>query len=317
MALMSHARPIGVVIRDEKTPPRVRDLLSQITPIKKFGENQGLKPTSNYQDYVKLDRPAAVWVVSACKPLEFHSKEWKFPIVGSFPYLGWFDLKNAREFADSLKDEGWDVDLRGAGAYSTLGWFRDSILSSMISDGKEALGQLVNVVLHESVHSTVYIPGQSYFNESIASFVADRLTLEYFAQLGDPKAEEKKAYMDLENHSTEIQKKLHQGYETLSQIYRSSDSDVEKLRKKVEVLEKLQIELKLKRKINNATLVQYKTYHTGSEEFEALFQACGQEWVRMLSAVRSLGSEAFSKPQQDLLAEPIRKAISSCYPYER
>src|SRR5205814_2292022 len=100
--------------------------------------------------------PVAVWVVSACEPLRFHSKEWGFLFVGSFPYLGWFDLENARRFRDELRAEGWDADLRGAAAYSTLGYFRDAVLSSMIPEGDEALGELVNVVLHESVHATLY-----------------------------------------------------------------------------------------------------------------------------------------------------------------
>src|SRR4029078_3952588 len=128
------------------------------------------------------DRPAAVWVVSACEQLRFRSKEWHFPIVGSFPYLGWFDLEQAKAFADELRAESWDVDVRGAHAYSTLGWFRDAVLSTMIPEGKEALGELVNVVLHESVHATVYIEGQAFFNESIASFIADRLTDHYLIQ---------------------------------------------------------------------------------------------------------------------------------------
>ncbi len=317
MALIQHARPIPEVIRDEKTPPRVRELLGQISEIKKFGETHGLKPTSNYRDYVKLDRPAAVWVVSACEPLKFKSKEWEFPIVGSFPYLGWFDVKNAREYADSLQAEGWDVDLRGAAAYSTLGWFRDSVLSSMIYPGKDALGSLVNVVLHESVHATVYIPGQAYFNESIASFVADRLTLAYFDSLGPEMAEQKQAYMDAEEKGKRIETLLHQAYLKLAAVYDTSLPDSDKRAKKDKILESLQEELKFKRKISNATLIQYKTYHTGSVEFENLLQACGKEWARLLSAVKSLKPESFSKPQQDQLTEIIGKLSIECRSYER
>jgi len=317
MALLQHARPIPEVIRDEKTPPRVRDLLGQISEIKKFGETHGLKPTSNYRDYVKLDRPAAVWVVSACEPLRFKSKEWKFPIVGSFPYLGWFDVKNAREYADSLQAEGWDVDLRGAAAYSTLGWFRDSVLSSMIDAGKEALGSLANVVLHESVHATGDIPGQAYFNESIASFVADRLTLSYFDSLGPEKASEKQVYLDTEEKGKKIESLLHQAYLELASVYEASIPDDEKRAKKEKILARLQEVVKFRRKITNATLIQYKTYHTGTAEFDDLFQACGKNWMNLLSAVKSLKPESFSKTQQDQLTETIGKLSIECRSYER
>ncbi|MBI2712508.1 MAG: aminopeptidase, partial [Bdellovibrio sp.] len=154
--LLNRARPIAEVLQDERTPLRVRNLLKEIDPVKSFGEAQGLRPTHNYTEYVKLDRDAAVWVVSACEKLKFESKEWNFPIAGAFPYLGWFDLQTAQEFAEELRKEGWDVDLRGAQAYSTLGWFRDSVLSTMIPPGEGALSSLVNVVLHESVHATLY-----------------------------------------------------------------------------------------------------------------------------------------------------------------
>src|SRR5206468_11910645 len=133
--------------------------------------------------------------VSACEKLRFQSKVWNFPFVGSFPYLGWFDLEDGRSFARELKAEDngkWDVDLRGAAAYSTLGWFRDPVVSSMIPEGKEALGELVDVVLHESTHATYYISGQAFFNESIASFVADKLTPFYLdAKLGKGSEEKK------------------------------------------------------------------------------------------------------------------------------
>src|SRR5690606_34569810 len=144
------------------------------------------------------DREAATWVVSACESLSFKPKQWRFPIVGSFTYLGWFDHPSAEEYAEELRKEGWDVDVRGAAAYSTLNWFRDPVLSTMIPRGKHDVGSLVNVVLHESVHATIYLKDQAYFNESLASFVADRMTFDYLSEKYGETSEEWKAFLEVE-----------------------------------------------------------------------------------------------------------------------
>lgn len=310
MALIQHAKPLNQVIQDEKTPPRTRALLEKIEHIKKFGEVHGLKPTLNYSHYVNLNRSAAVWVVSACDPLRFQAKEWSFPFVGSFPYLGWFDSGDAQSYASDLKKEGWDTDVRGAGAYSTLGWFKDAILSTMISSGDEALGGLANVVLHESVHATLYIQNQSFFNESLASFIADDLTLKFLEQFHY--LQEKASYLDFEKKMQWAQKKLHQVYQELDALYASSLPKEEKLLKKSQLLEGLQRELGWKREINNATLIQYKTYHSGGRGFAELFQACGFDSKRFISVLSQLNPQSFTHPQQDEFREVLLRLAPLC-----
>jgi predicted aminopeptidase len=312
LSFINRARPIPEVVADPRTPPRIKRLLAGIDGIKRFGEESGLKPTRNYTEYVHLDRPAAVWVVSACEPLQFKSKEWGFPIVGRFPYLGWFDREDARQFADELKreSEGWDVDLRGAAAYSTLGWFRDAVLSTMIPGGPEARGELVNVILHESVHATVYVAGQAFFNESIASFVADRLTLEFLGrEKGAAGEAELKAYVDQEALGRVRVEKLHAAYGELNALYESARPRDDKLAEKARVLAKLKADLKYSRDINNATLVQFKTYNDGSADFARLLDACGKQWPRFWTAVLGLKPESFAKAQQDDL-KPVLEAAA-------
>jgi predicted aminopeptidase len=299
LALFNHARPIQEVIKDGRTPTRIRLLLAEIPSIKAFGEANGLKPTKNYQDYVQLDRSAAVYVVSASEPLKFESKEWGFPIVGKFPYLGFFDLGMAKDYAKELKGEGLDVDLRGARAYSTLGWFRDPILSSMIPPGDEAYGELVNVVLHESTHATVYIAGQAYFNESLASFVADHLTPIYISVHKGPHSPELAAYEKSEHDSQEAEKLLHDAYEELDKLYKSPRPDTEKLAEKKKILQALQTKLGWKRGITNAALIQYKEYNEGTPDFERVYNACGKDWRRFIDTLTQLNENSFSKSQQN------------------
>lgn len=309
-ALIQKARPIHEVLKDEKVPPRIKHLLAEIQKVKTFGELGGLKPTRNYTEYVQLDRNAAIWMVSAAEPLRFKSKEYDFPIVGSFPYLGWFDFNEAEKFGSELKKKGWDVDVRGARAYSTLGWFRDAVLSSMISKGDEALGDLVNVILHESVHATYYLKAQSYFDESLANFIADRMTIEYFDKYYGTQSPEKAAYLKSESDGLRLKKAFYETHQKLADLYTKALSDTEKLKQKAEILRLLKETVMWKREINNATLIDYKTYHTGESEFETLFQSCGMQWPRFWMQVRKITEKSFHAPQQEnwpYLLQPLLK----------
>lgn len=314
MEMINRARPIEEVIRDEKTPPRIKTLLAAIPEIKKYGESNGLKPTTNYTEFVKLDRSAASYVVSASEPLRFTAKRWSFPIVGSFPYLGWFNRESAISYAEGLKKEGWDVDVRGARAYSTLGWFRDAVLSTMIPKGPSALGELVNVVLHESVHATLYIEGQSYFNESVASFAADGMTPIYLEAMKGKESEELKAYLQEVKEGERFERRFHETYVALDALYASAGSEEEKRRKKSEILASLRQELGFKREINNATLIQYKTYNAGMDGFDALWSACGRNWQRFFGVLATLKPESFPEAQQENFAPVLPKRCPEVVP---
>lgn len=296
--LVHSARSLKSVVRDPTTPPRIKALLVKVPSIKRYGHQRGLQPTENYEDYVDLHRSAAVYVVQACHPLRFAPKRWSFPIVGSVPYLGFFDEQNARRYADELaKDGGLDVTVRTAGAYSTLGWFRDPVLSTMIPDGADALGELVNVILHESVHATVYVNDQSAFDESFASFVADHLTRDYLLTLVGADAPETKAYFESEERGARFVAALRIAHDDLERLFASELTDAEKLAKKAERYAALQKQLGTRRTYNNADLAGVRTYDSGRAAFERLLVRC-HNWWRVISAVRSLTAADFKEPQQ-------------------
>jgi predicted aminopeptidase len=283
----------------------VRVLLEEVPSIKKFGIGFGLTPTSSYETYVALDRPRVVWVTTASEPLAFKGRKWRFPIVGSVPYLGWFDRDDAKSFAEGLAKEGLDVDVRGATAYSTLGWFNDPVLSSMLPEGPQALGGLADVVLHESVHATVYVPGQSTFNESLAEYVSDGLTEEYLRSRG--LLPELAAYRSGRVEGERRRKRMHEAYKELEALYASARPREEKLAIKAKVLEELREELGFVRALNNATLLEARTYGSESAAFEALFQRCGT-WPRFWTALREIDPAWFGGDQAARFGEVLVKA---------
>ena len=296
--LLEARRDIDEVVRDRRTPQRLRALLGRVEEIKRFGEQNGLTPTSNYSTYAAVDRPVAVWVVTAAEPLRFRNHTWSFPIVGSVPYLGFFDRDDAASLAHDLRAAGWDVDLRGASAYSTLGWFADPVLSTMIADGAEALGELADVVLHESFHATLYVKGQSLFNESSANFVGDHLAEAYLDAATGPASPEKKAFVLAQSEHEDRSRKMRAAYVRLEALYASTIPRAEKIVTKGRILEALGRDLRARRPITNATLGQFDTYAAGRADIEALLAACGGSFPRFVGALRDVGPASFHQPQQ-------------------
>ncbi len=311
LAILRAARPIPDVVAEKRAPARVGRLLLGVRAIKAYGRAHGLTPTGSYERYADLHRPAAVWVVQGCAPLAFEVRRWRFPVVGSIPYLGFFDQGEARRYAGELaRDEGLDVDVRAASAFSTLGWFQDPVLSTMIPTGEDALGELANVVLHESVHATLYVNDQSAFDESLASFVADRLTLPWLEGALGRGAPEARAWADAQARYEARLQRLHRAYVELDAVYRSEASAEAKRTEKARILEDARRELGLSAPLNNAKLAGYKTYGTGAESFERLLRTCGGSWPRFLRALSSLRAADFGRPQREDF-EPVIKALAS------
>jgi predicted aminopeptidase len=296
--LLSAARPIPEVVASRAAPARVARLLLSVGVVKAFGRAHGLAPTRSYGRYADLHRPAAVWVVQGSAPLAFESRRWSLPLVGTMPYLGFFDREAARRYGAALaSEEGLDVDVRGAAAFSTLGWLGDPVLSTMITSGDEALGELANTVLHESVHATLYVKDQSSFDESLASFVADRLTPAWLRGVAGRDAVETRAWIAAQAAHRARADRLHRAYLDLDAVYHSDESVAWKAAEKARLFSELREALHIAGTLNNATLAGHVTYDTGAASFERLLAACGS-WPRFMKALATLRPEDFGRPQQ-------------------
>ncbi len=286
--LLTSARPNEELLERPDTAPRLALLLAAVPLVKQFGESMGLTPTANDQRYTQLDRPAAVWVVSACPEFSLAPRLFEFPIAGAVPYLGWFELRAAKDFAATLSAQKLDVSVRGAAAFSTLGWFDDPLLSSMITPTAHdaALGDLAETVLHESAHATLYLPGQSSFNEGLAEFVALRLTPRFLS--AHATSREAHAWTAQRARSAARAKLLHAATAQLEALYASSLSDEEKRAKKAATLAELAQALHSIRPLNNAVLSGHRTYSAGQRGFARLLAACGDDWRVFFSALRKL-----------------------------
>ncbi len=315
LRMYSDRVPISQALTDPDISPEHRRLLGQVADIRGYAEAAGLATHGSYRAYVDVNRSASVWFVAASKPLSFEPKTWCFPIVGCFPMLGWFELDEARRFRSELMEHGWEVYLRGATAYSTAGWFKDAIVSTMLGDGDDAIGDLANVVFHELVHANLLIPDQSYFNESVAAFIGDGLAAAYLRDRYGADSVELQAYLDGLDLGDQYAARMLKAYDQLDRLYKSDRSDRDKLARKKKILAALEADVPFLVSPNNATLIGIRTYRLGVEEFTALLDACGGDWPAFIRAIERVEAKWFDRELQEEFGPVVRPLIEAgCKP---
>jgi predicted aminopeptidase len=162
-------RPIPEVILDPATTEDTRAKLTLALEARTFAlEVLRLDVGDAYTTYADLDRDTLAMVLSAAYRDRLEARTWWFPIVGRVPYRGFFDLEDALEEQRELEGDGFDTYLRPTSAFSTLGWFSDPILSTMVRSDDVGL---VETVIHELAHRHLFVSGHVRFNESYATFV--------------------------------------------------------------------------------------------------------------------------------------------------
>ena len=133
--LMAKRQDIGTLVEDESTPVELKKKLERAKDIREFAiEELALPDDGSYRSYVDVGKPYVTWNVIAAPALSLQPKTWCFPVIGCVSYRGYFEESDAREYADELEFEGMDVAVAGARAYSTLGWFDDPILNTILFD---------------------------------------------------------------------------------------------------------------------------------------------------------------------------------------
>lgn len=169
LSLLMDRQEIQALLDDAALSPETRRKLALILEARDFAkETLLLEPGRSYLSYVELDRRYVLWNVFAAPEFSTSAQTWCYPIAGCVSYRGYFSEQRAREFADSLESERFDVYSGGVDAYSTLGWFDDPLTSAVLQRSDH---RLVTLLFHELAHRRVYLPGDTTFNESFATFV--------------------------------------------------------------------------------------------------------------------------------------------------
>jgi predicted aminopeptidase len=301
MRLLNQRVPIDEVLKDPAVPEETKRKLRLSQEASDFAEKTlKLKKTENYTSYVELGRPYVTYSVSAAPKWKLEHFRWYFPVVGSVPYKGFFDVKKAEEEVESLKKQDLDTYMRGVSAYSTLGWFKDPILSSMMHYKDH---DLVNTIIHETVHATLYIKSSADFNERMAVFLGNKGSEFFYLQKEGPDSKTfKEIQKDNEDDKVFSQfigkelTELEEWYKSLPENQKNEELRQKRF-KEIQEHFKKDIAPHLKSDqyknfpeltLNNARLMVYKTYMQDLSDFESLYRSVKGDFTEFLNCCKKL-----------------------------
>jgi len=314
--ILSRRRPIAKAVADEAVPERDRAKLRLVVQARDFAERVlRLDAGDSYTTYSWVDSDTLLLVVSAARADRFEPHTWWFPIVGRVPYKGFFNFDAARREADRLEARGLDTYVRPSPAFSTLGFFNDPVLNTVLRTSDVAL---VSTVIHELLHNTLFIPSQVAFNESFASFVGDRGAIEFFcAREGEDSARCREA-QDEWSDNLAFGAFLSELVDELERFYARTDLDTsQKVEKREDIFEATrhrfdtEIEPRLhtrsfrgfsSRPLNNATLIGIRLYYRRLDLFEQAFQRSGRDLTAAIRAVHTAAQQNQKDPYRALEA---------------
>lgn len=308
-SMMASRVPINEALENKSLTEVQKGKLRLSQQAREFAFNDlRLNQTKNYDSFIDLKRPYVTWVVNAAYKWELKNYEWSYPIVGKMPYKGFFNEQEALNQAADLEKEGLDTNVRGVSAYSTLGWFKDSVLSSMLRYKDH---DLVNTIIHEIVHTTVYVKNNSDFNERLAVFIGGKGTEMFYQKLEGTDSATVKLIKSENEDDKLFSEFISSQIKNLEAWYQSNSEQNERIRE--EQFEKIKIafqtEMKSKfktssyqkfteQKINNATLGLLRTYMEDLSDFEKLYSKCNDNLDLFIEKIKTL--EKSNDPVEDL-----------------
>ena len=190
------------ILSNPKISPSIKRKIILVEEYKKFFYHYFDKKSSSiYTKTTLLDHSAVTYLVIASPHTEIKAHEFEFPIMGSFPYLGFFNKDSAKKFAKNLQtDEKLVTWIRPVYAYSTLGYLEDRILSSFFHYDDVELAELV---FHELFHTILFIKDEVDLNENLANLYGKELLKEYFQN-----RDELKSYLAQQKKEEQIDKRV-------------------------------------------------------------------------------------------------------------
>lgn len=295
--LLARAVPIEQALQDDTLSDEQREKLAFVIRARDYAEGAiGLNVASAYQSFVNLRGEPLAWNLSASETDRFEPYIWQFPVAGALPYIGFFNYEQATTEQSRLLGLGYDTVMYEVDAYSTLGLLPDPITSSLLN---RDLVSLADTVIHESLHNTIYRPGNSDFNESLATFVGRTGAIQFLQQEFGPDAEiiteAREGYEDADRLNAFLQSLMAE----LRELYDSDLSKDETIAGRQEIFNAARARFSAEVlplmhnqqgyagyatfAYNNAFLLLNTRYNSGLDLFEQVYDLAGGDWAQAMS----------------------------------
>ena len=297
--ILNKQRPIQDVIDDPKTTQEIKQRLINAREARKFAsEVLKLPENDSYRNYVDIGRDYVVWTVVATPPYSIKPKEWCFIIVGCLSYRGYFSKQSAEDFAAELRKRNMDVYVAGTKAYSTLGWFDDPLLNTMLYKSE---AYRIGIIFHELAHQQMYADSDTAFNEAFATTV-ELQGIKHWFTLAD-KQQLYADYVAAKNRDKDFKNLLKQAQENLKSIYALEQSDNVLESKKMQVFKKLKNQYQkfkqrwsdyngydkwMSQPLNNAHLALVATYNNWVPALSQLFEQSNHDYKIFYKKIEQL-----------------------------
>jgi predicted aminopeptidase len=294
-----HSVPVQEVLENEGVSRETKEKIRFIQEVKRYGEEKlGLTRTESYSKYFEVKSPV-LHVITASEKDCLELYHWDFPITGKVTYKSFFTKEGVLKEKRFLETKGYDTFVQQAGAYSTLGWLKDPIFSSMLQWDKATLA---NLILHEMTHTTVYFKGQTDFNEQIATFVGNRGAIDFLIEKYGKESKEVVEAIYNQEDDLLFSRWIDQTCQQLSNFYAREISRDEKLRGREELFQRLKEDFREKMvsfktegyknfekvDINNAVLLAYRRYIHRLKNFQALYEYLGNDLRRIIDFLKEI-----------------------------
>lgn len=304
--LMCRARSIDTLLKDDNAAAPLRKRLELVQEIRRFASDSlDLPDNGSYKSYAALDRQYVLWNVFAAPPLSVKPHEWCFPIVGCVVYRGYFKKTAAERYAGKLQDQGLDTYVAGVPAYSTLGWFNDPVLSTVLDYPDP---ELAGLIFHELAHQVAYAKGDSVFNESFAVTVEMEGVKRWLEHEG--RRAEIEAYRLRRHRDDEVVRTILDYRQRLAEAYHSDHDRSWKLARKAQIIAALKARYRqmisawpgyhdygfwFAEALNNAHFAVIAAYHAKVPAFQALLARDGGNLAKFYRDVIRLSREPAAK----------------------
>jgi len=300
LQILSQTRPIDDMLADPATDARLKARLADVLRVREYASRElGLPDNQSYRAYADVGRPYVLWNVFATPEFSLTPHEWCFLITGCVSYRGYFTLEGAQTFAAGLRAQGYDVYIGGVTAYSTLGWFRDPVLNTIID---RPPAEVAGLMFHELAHQRLYVRGDTTFSESFAMTVEQEGLRRWLK--ANAATDEYERYEWRLKRRDEFVALVLKHRDRLDSLYQSNLSAPEKRAGKAKILSEMRQEYErvkstwdgyrgydswFAQDLNNAHLVSLGAYHHYVPSFQTLLARHKGDLTAFYRAVEELG----------------------------